>query len=102
MNSYHLTEFAALSLEEIIRYIAINSPVHANKVRHEILKCCQLVADRPNLGKCRTDLAPIPIRMKSVTRYPNYLVFYVPETQPLQILDILHGKRNLPRILGRT
>jgi plasmid stabilization system protein ParE len=34
-------------------------------------------------------------------RYPNYTVGYRPETNPLQIIAILHGKRNIRRIFGQ-
>jgi plasmid stabilization system protein ParE len=35
----------------------------------------------------------------SYTRYPNYTVVYRPETAPLQIVAVIHGKRNMRRIL---
>jgi hypothetical protein len=34
-----------------------------------------------------------------VTRYPNFIVVYRPETDPLQVVTVLHGKRNLKVIL---
>jgi plasmid stabilization system protein ParE len=37
----------------------------------------------------------LPIRFWTVTRFPNFIVVYRPETKPLQIVTVLHGRRNL-------
>jgi plasmid stabilization system protein ParE len=34
-----------------------------------------------------------------VTRFPNYIVVYCPDTKPLQIVAVLHGKREIQAIL---
>jgi plasmid stabilization system protein ParE len=34
-----------------------------------------------------------------VTRFPNFIVVYRPETKPLQVVAVLHGKRNLRSLL---
>jgi plasmid stabilization system protein ParE len=36
---------------------------------------------------------------RTLTRYPNYTIVYRPETDPLEIVAVLHGKRNIRRIL---
>ena len=33
-------------------------------------------------------------RVESATRFPNFIVVYRPDTKPLQIVAILHGKRD--------
>jgi plasmid stabilization system protein ParE len=35
----------------------------------------------------------------TVQQYPNYVVVYRPETQPLEIIRVLHGMRDLKRLL---
>ena len=35
----------------------------------------------------------------TLSRYPNYTVVYQPDTAPLQIIAVLHGKRSIRRIL---
>ena len=42
---------------------------------------------------------PLPVRFWSVTKYPNYVIVYRPETAPLQVIAVLHGKRDLKEIL---
>jgi plasmid stabilization system protein ParE len=52
-------------------------------------------------GHVRPDLTKLPVRFWTLPNYPNYIVAYRPETNPLQILRVLHGKRNVRRILNR-
>jgi plasmid stabilization system protein ParE len=34
-----------------------------------------------------------------VSRYPNFIVVYRPETRPLQVVAVLHGKRDMEAVL---
>jgi hypothetical protein len=36
-----------------------------------------------------------------VTRFPNFIVVYRPDTKPLQVVTVLHGKRDIKSILGK-
>jgi len=54
------------------------------------------LADIPNVGHRRADLTS---RQVLFYRIFSYLVIYEPGSQPLQILGVLHGKRNVSRIL---
>lgn len=57
------------------------------------------LAEGPLRGHTRGDLTARPLRFWTLTRYPNYTVVYRPETAPLKIVAVLHGKRNIRRIL---
>jgi antitoxin ParD1/3/4/toxin ParE1/3/4 len=48
------------------------------------------------MGHLREDLTDEPVRFWSVY---SYVIVYDPETQPLQILRILHGARDVRRVL---
>lgn len=50
----------------------------------------------PELGHVRDDLADRQLRVWTVH---TYLVIYLPDTSPLQVIRILHGYRNLSAIL---
>ncbi len=50
-------------------------------------------------GHSRPDLTARALRFWTLTRYPNYTVAYRPETAPLQVIAVLHGKRSIQRIL---
>jgi plasmid stabilization system protein ParE len=57
------------------------------------------VAEAPLRGHSRPDLTTRSLRFWTLTRYPNYTVVYRPETVPLQVVAVLHGKRNIRRIV---
>ena len=72
------------------------------RVEQEIYNACNFLAAAPLRGHSRADLASSELRFRTLTRYPNYpnyTVVYRPRTTPLQIVAVLHGKRNIPRIL---
>ena len=41
----------------------------------------------------------LPVRFWTITKFPNCLIVYRPETNPLQVVAILHGKRDLKEVL---
>ena len=51
------------------------------------------------MGTKRQDITGLPVRFWSVRKFPNYVIVYRPETIPLQVVAILHGKRDLKEIL---
>jgi antitoxin ParD1/3/4/toxin ParE1/3/4 len=54
------------------------------------------LAEMPGAGHRRADLTDRPVLFYKIY---SYLVIYTPETQPLQILGVLHGRRNVAHIL---
>jgi plasmid stabilization system protein ParE len=43
------------------------------------------------------------VRFWTVTKFPNYVIVYRPDTAPLQVIAVLHGKRDLKKALeGRS
>jgi plasmid stabilization system protein ParE len=53
------------------------------------------------MGTKRQDITPLPVRFWTVTKFPNYVIVYRPETVPLQVVAVLHGKRDLKEVLER-
>jgi plasmid stabilization system protein ParE len=101
MSAYVLTPLAKKDIFDIWSYIAEHSESAANRVEQAIYDACEFVAEAPMRGHTRADLTRRSLRFWTLTRYPNYSVVYRPETHPLQIVAVLHGKRNLRRILKR-
>lgn len=99
MSAYVLTPRAKLDIFEIWSYIAIDSESAADRVEQAIYTACSFVAEAPMRGHLRPNLTKRPLRFWTLTRYKNYSVVYRPETNPLQVVAVLHGKRNLPRLL---
>ncbi len=102
MSVYALTPLAKADIFDIWSYIAGDSEEAANRVEQAIYDACAFVAEAPMRGHSRSDLTSRPLRFWTLTRYPNYTVVYRPETSPLQVVAVLHGKRNLRRILKRS
>jgi plasmid stabilization system protein ParE len=47
------------------------------------------------MGTKRQDVTMLPVRFWTITKFPNYVIVYRPETDPLQVVAVLHGKRDL-------
>jgi hypothetical protein len=50
----------------------------------------------------RQDVTMLPVRFWTMTKFPNYVIVYRPETNPLQVVAVLHGKRDLKTGSRRT
>ncbi len=92
---FQLTPRALNDLSEIWDFIAEDSISAANRVESAILAACTSLARHPLIGSKRIEITSLPVRFWTVTRFPNFIVVYRPETEPLQIVTVLHGKRDL-------
>ena len=93
------TPLAAEDLDAIWQVIAEDNQDAANRVEAEILAACHRLAKHPRIGTKREDITPLPVRFWTVTKFPNYVIVFRPETSPLQVVAVLHGKRNLKEVL---
>jgi plasmid stabilization system protein ParE len=93
------TPQAAEDLDAIWRTVAENSQDAANRVESEILATCHRLAKHPRIGTRREDITPLAVRFWTVTKFPNYVIVFRPETSPLQVVAVLHGKRDLKEVL---
>lgn len=100
MSRYQFTPQAADDLFEIWTTIARDSVDAANRVEDAAYQACAFLAEGPLRGNTREDLTGLPLRFWTVQAYPNYIIVYDPKTDPLQIIRILHGTRNILAILG--
>jgi plasmid stabilization system protein ParE len=101
MSAYVLTPRAKADIFGIWSYIAEDNQDAADRVEQAIYDACVFIAKTPLRGHTRPDLTARLLRFWTLTRYPNDAVVYRPETAPLQIVAVLHGKRNIRRILKR-
>ena len=97
-----LTPRALNDLDEIWNFIADDNVDAANRVESAIIAACSSLARYPLLGSRRTEITPLPVRFWTVTRFPNYIVVYRPDTQPLQVVAVLHGKRDIKAVIGEA
>jgi plasmid stabilization system protein ParE len=99
MSGYALTPLAKTDIFAIWSYIADDNEDAANRVEQAIYGACAFVAKAPMRGHSRPDLTTRSLRFWTLTRYPNYTIVYRPEAAPLQVVAVLHRKRNVRRIL---
>jgi plasmid stabilization system protein ParE len=94
---YILAPEAALDLVKIWRYVGNNATIEmADRVVSVIREKIVYLAGRPGAGHWRKDLTDEPVRFFSIY---SYLIVYRPETNPLQVVAILHGRRDVERLL---
>jgi plasmid stabilization system protein ParE len=96
---YRFTPTALNDLDEIWSHIAGDSVDSAERVESAIFGACEGIARHPMLGSKRSEITSLPVRFWVVTRYPNFIVVYRPDLSPIQIVAVLHGKREIKRLL---
>jgi len=102
MSRYQFTPQAADDLFAIWSYIARDSTQAANRVEAAVYDACTFLAEGPLRGSTRKEITPLPLRFWTVQAFPNYIIVYDPQSDPLQIIRILHGSRDVLAILGET
>ena len=96
MRQFQLTARAAEDLNEIWDYIAGENIAAADRVLVALERMMVRLAQDPEIGHWRTDLADKRHRFIAVY---SYLIVYRPGTQPLQVLRVLHAARDVQEIL---
>ncbi|MGN6537514.1 MAG: type II toxin-antitoxin system RelE/ParE family toxin [Mesorhizobium sp.] len=88
---YYLLDQAEADLVAIMEYIAERNPAAAARVLQSLHKRWDLLADHPFSGKGRDDLRP-GARCVVVGQY---LSLYRVTDQGVEIVRVLHGRRDL-------
>ena len=92
---FQLTPQAAEDLDAIWWFIAERSRDAAGRVEMEIVATCRRLAKHPLMGTKRQDITPLEVRFWTVTKFPNYLIVYRPETVPLQVVAVLQDRKSV-------
>lgn len=92
-----LSPQAARDIAEIWQYVAdSSSDATADRVESVIYEKIELIANRPGLGHVRKDLTTENVKFFPVYAY---LVVYRPESKPVQVVAVIHGRRDVERLL---
>ena len=96
MARANLSNGAQAELEEILGYIAEDNPQAAEALLERMNATFRRLAERPLSGRAREEFG------RSLRSAPvgDYLIFYRPMEDGVQILHVVHGARNLRKILG--
>jgi toxin ParE1/3/4 len=95
MPKFKLTPAAEQDLQDVWLYIAQDNTRAADKLLDRIEVQCELLANHPQLGPARDDIA------KGLRYHPlaNYLILYRVIAQGVEIVRVVHGARNIIDLL---
>jgi toxin ParE1/3/4 len=91
MNKAVIRPQAGLDLDHIFDYIAADNLERAIKFIGELNKKIEELAEDPGIGRSRSELLP---NLRSF-RFKNYLIFYIPLLDGIDIVHIWHGARDI-------
>ncbi|MFO0963695.1 MAG: type II toxin-antitoxin system RelE/ParE family toxin [Phycisphaerales bacterium] len=97
MSDYRLTHAADKDIEEIWRRISTDSGnARADAFEESLHEAMQRLGDAPQIGHLRADLGDEHLRVWPVAKT---LIIYRPEPQPIQIIRVLHGARDVGAVM---
>jgi toxin ParE1/3/4 len=94
MSRVQFTVQAGRDLEEIEEFISLDNPDAAARLLLSIHEKCVLVSRQPQMGRRHFDFSP------DLRGFPvgNYLVFYRPAEDGIEVIRVIHGARNIPEL----
>ena len=98
MKPFVFTRLAQQDLGEIWNFIALETIEAADRTIESLEKAAFRLAKNPGIGQLREELAANQYRFFLV--YP-FLIVYRYQSNPLQIIRVLHGARNASNVLGK-
>ncbi|HEY7390673.1 MAG TPA: type II toxin-antitoxin system RelE/ParE family toxin [Bryobacteraceae bacterium] len=98
---FRFTPQASEDLDAIWWFIAEDNREAADRVEEEIIAACEQLAKFPMMGTKRRDVTALPVRFWTITRFPNYVIVYRNDAVPLEVIAILHGKRDLKSVMAK-
>ena len=99
MSDFVLSPVARGDLHEIWDYYAtvVQNVDVADLIRDELFRAFDALVEMPKMGHFRSDLTSEPLRF---WRVRDYFIIYRSERTPLEIVRVLHGKRDVQAMLG--
>jgi plasmid stabilization system protein ParE len=98
VRGYVLTATARRDLSAIWKYISRDSVHHADLVEEAVYATCRLAATTPVIGHRRREVTKGNVLFLAVSGYEVYSIAYLADSEPLTVVRVLHGARNLPRL----
>ncbi len=92
MKPYRVSEAAHGDLDEIWFYIAQDNPDAADRIVRTLVSRFAMLAGMPEVGRRREELSA---RLRSLA-VGNYVIFYRPLENGVEVVRVLHGARDLP------
>jgi len=89
---------ARRDLAAAMQWIAEDNPVAARGLLDAVKGAAQRIGNHPQIGVVRPDLTSGSYRFLALTGFP-YLIVYAEDRDPPVIVRVVHGARDLPRLL---
>jgi toxin ParE1/3/4 len=98
MGQLRISDTARKDLDDIWWYIAQENPVAADSLIARLLQKLPTLASMPQMGRKRDDL------FSGLRSFPvgDYVIFYSPLKDGVEVVRVLHGARDLPPLFGSS
>ena len=96
MSRYILGRDSEQDIDALWEYIAKDSLQAADRLIAEIFDAFESLARNPGIGHKREDLTKLPVLFWPVG---NFLIIYRAERSLVEIVAVVHGKRDVPMFL---
>lgn len=97
MRQVRHTAAAIQDLKDIYSYIAEDNHAAAARVLARLEKRWHILVDNPRIGHKRDDLQ---VSLRTVAE-GNYVIFYRPIANGIELVRFLHSSRNINKIFGK-
>ena len=93
MSSYGFSASANFDVEKISFDLLALNPLAAERFLSALNQTCEMLTTHPLLGRARPELG------KEVRSFPvgNYIVFYTPSPDGVDVARVIYGGRDLPK-----
>jgi toxin ParE1/3/4 len=97
--SWHL--LAVEDLAEAHANIGRDSPAAAERLLDAVEHAIAVLLSRPRAGRAREFRSPRAQGTRSwvVNGFENYLIFYRPKSEGIEVVRFVHGARDMPNLL---
>ena len=96
MSRYFLGRESEQDIDALWEYIAKDSVQAADRLIAELFDAFESLARNPGIGHKREDLTKLPVLFWPVG---NFLIIYRAEGSLVEIVAVVHGKRDVPAFL---
>ena len=88
-------------LTDAYLHIGADSPTAAERLLDAVEEAVQLLLENARVGRLREFRSPPAqgIRSWGVRGFESYLIFYRPDGENIEIVRLIHGARDIPRLL---
>lgn len=96
MPSFQFAPSARQDVRDIVAHIRLDNPAAAKQWFSDLREKCRTLAGSPRAGRVRNELR-LNLHMFP---FGNYLIFYKVTPNGIQVVHVIHGARDVPRVFS--